>query len=380
MHERINLLGRSARFDLCGDCDLKGTGRTRAEGSQWHYPELTPDGKNSVMLRVLMSNRCENNCCYCENAACRDFPTASLTPDEIASHFSNLYRTNKARSLFLSSAVQVSTEYTMSRMVETLELVRFRYKIPAYIHCKILPQASDNLVERALSLATRVSVNLEVPNRKRMEAIGAPKDFDQGLYGRVQFIRRLLENPTWKRKSQTTQFIVGAAGETDKEYLSTMSHLYDELKLSRIYFSAFQKPGPVDIGAQRAPLIREHRLYQVDFLLRRYGFKAHEIPLEDGKNLSLREDPKTLWAKLHPETFPLEINRASRQMLLRVPGLGPLSVRRILKARREGKITSEAHLKELGIRTTKTRPYLLFDGELSKNAQGRCTQSTLLFA
>jgi predicted DNA-binding helix-hairpin-helix protein len=381
LSERMKILGRSARFDLCGDCDVKGTGRVRAEGDQWHYPELVPDGENSIMLRVLMSNRCENNCFYCENAAGRDFQQASLTPDEVAGHFARLFAAGKARSLFLSSAVNRSTEYTMTRMVETLELLRFKYRLPAYVHAKILPGASNSVVERAARLSTRVSVNLEVPNADRMKCIGEPKRFDKDLYSRVRFIRKLLQDPGLSRKTQTTQFVVGAAGETDHELLGAMSHLYRDLDLSRIYFSAFQMPGRVDFGAPRAPLLREHRLYQADFLLRRYGFEADEIPLSKEKNLSLHEDPKTRWARLHPAFFPLEINRAPRAALLRVPGLGPLSVRRILKARREGKIHSSKDLKSLGIRPKPAVDHLLFDGTfLGRKEDGPGRQISLFSA
>jgi predicted DNA-binding helix-hairpin-helix protein len=362
LEQRLNILGRRARFDLCGDCDVKGTGRLRAEGDRWHYPELVPDGENSIMLRILMANRCENNCFYCENAAGRDFREASITPDELAAHFSNLYLKGQARSLFLSSAVRVSTEYTMTRMVETLELIRFRYKVPAYVHLKILPNTSGSLIQRAVQLATRVSVNLEVPGRERMEEIGAPKDYDLGLYGRIRYISDLLKDPDLRKKTQTTQFVVGASGETDREFLSMMSHLYDDLNLARIYFSAFQSPGRVDFGAPRAPLLREHRLYQADFLLRKYGFKAREIPLGTKGNMALHEDPKSAWARLHPDHFPVEINHAGRNTLLRVPGLGPVSVKRILKARQSGKLTSPAHLGALGIRSGQALPYLLLDG------------------
>lgn len=369
LDEKLKILGRSARFDLCGDCDVKGTGRVRSEGDRWEYPELVPDGKSSIMLRALMANRCENNCFYCENAARRDFQDASLSPDELAGHFANLFRQGKAWSLFVSSAVHVSTEYTMTRMAEALELIRFRYKLPAYIHAKILPGASDDVIRRVVRLATRVSVNLEVPNRDCMKKIGAPKNFDDDLYGRVRFISSLLDDPDVtgrrgrsRKKSQTTQFVVGAAGESDSEILSTSFHLYNDLSLARIYFSAFQQPGRVDFGAPRAPLLREHRLYQADFLLRKYGFRADEIPLEEEGFLSLAHDPKTAWARSHPGYFPMEINTAPRSALLRVPGLGPVSVRRILDARRQGKILSRAHLRELSIRPKPALDYLLFDG------------------
>lgn len=369
LDEKLKILGRSARFDLCGDCDAKGTGRVRSEGDRWEYPELVPDGRNSIMLRALMSNRCENNCFYCENAARRDFQEASLSPDELAGHFAALFRQRKAWSLFVSSAVHVSTEHTMTRMAEALELIRFRYKLPAYIHAKILPGASDDVIRRVVRLATRVSVNLEVPNRDRMKKIGAPKNFDDDLYGRVRFISSLLDDPEVtgrrgrsRKKSQTTQFVVGASGETDRELIAMSSHLYGDLDLSRIYFSAFQPPGRVDFGAPRAPLLREHRLYQADFLLRKYGFKGDEIPLVDEGSLALHEDPKTAWARLHPEFFPVEINTASRRSLLRVPGLGPVSVRKIVKARGLGKISSRVHVQELGIRSLPALKYLLLDG------------------
>jgi len=381
---------------------VKGNSRKRVAGDRWEYPELVPDGRNSVMLRVLMSNRCENNCFYCENAARNDFQEASVTPDELAAHFALLHRSGRARSLFLSSAVSGSTEAAMTRVAETLELVRFRYRIPAYVHAKILPGASDGVIARVVNLATRVSVNLEVPNTKRMEAIGAPKDFDRELYGRVRFISALLREresadrtacrgrtPTAMRskmprrrriKSQTTQFVVGAAGETDEEILSMSSHLYDDLDLARIYFSAFQPPGRVDFGSPHAPLRREHRLYQVDFLLRKYGFKADEIPLDGGRNLSLAEDPKTAWARGHPGFFPVEINSAPRRTLLRVPGLGPVSVRRIVQARREGRITTRAHLKELVVRPGPALDYVLLDGVRAAGGEGRAAQAGFSFS
>lgn len=362
LEERLKILGRSARFDLCGDCDVSGTGRMRSEGDRWHYPELIPDGKNSIMLRALMTNRCENNCFYCENSASRDCAKATLSPDEVASHFSRLFLAGKARSLFLSSAVLNSTEYTMTRMVEALELIRFKYKVPAYIHTKILPGTSDATIERAVRLANRVSINLEVPNRDRMQKIGEPKDFDQDLMGRVRYIHQLLKDPMLKRKSQTTQFVVGAAQETDQEFLTAMFQLYKDLKLSRIYFSAYQLPGRVDFGAPRACLRREHRLYQADFLVRRYGFQPGEIPLGKDMNLFIHHDPKTAWAMLHPELFPLEINTASRRLLLRVPGLGPLSVRRIVKARQTNRIRTRDHLNKIKVRPVPALSYLLLDG------------------
>lgn len=378
LDEKLRILARSARFDLCGDCDVKGNGRVRTEGERWQYPDVMPDGKNSIMMRVLMTNRCENNCFYCENACSRDFPEASISPDDLATHFADLWRTNRARSLFLSSAVQVSSEHTMTRMVETLELIRRKHRIPAYIHTKILPGASDELIVRAVCLSTRVSVNLEVPSRERMARIGDPKDFDGALYGRVRFISKLLEDPdlcgrTMRRrpKTQTTQFVVGAAGETDREILGMSSHLYGDLDLSRIYFSAFQPPGRVDFGAPRAPIRREHRLYQSDFLLRKYGFKADEIPLTPQGDLSLHEDPKTAWARLHPDAFPIEINTAPRSRLLRVPGLGPVSVKRILAARRKGKIRDRDHLAELGVRAAPAMSYLLFNGVSRAPGGGR---------
>lgn len=380
LEERFKILGRSARFDLCGDCDRKGNGRVRAEGDRWHYPELVPDGRKSIMLRVLLSNRCENNCPYCENAASRDFRAAAITPDELAGHFAELYGKGRAWSLFLSSAVRVSAEHTMTRMAETLELIRFRYRIPTYIHAKILPGTSDGLIRRVMSLATRVSVNLEVPNRSRMEKLGSPKDFDKELYGRVRYISSLLKDPALRKKSQTTQFVVGAAEETDRELIDLSSHLYGDLKLSRIYFSAYQPPGRVDFGAPRAPLLREHRLYQTDFLLRRYGFKGEEIPLLDGGRLALHEDPKTAWARLHPEFFPVEINTAPRRFLLRVPGLGPVSVRRIVKARGKGKISSRIHVKELGIRPLPALRYLLLDGTRPRIGRSGETQASFGFA
>jgi len=385
IHEKLSYLGKRARFDLCGDCDLKGTGRRRAEGGRWDYPELVPDGEKSVMLRVLLSNRCENSCYFCENAAYRDFREATLEPDELAQHYASLYRCGRARSLFLSSAVLNSTDYTMSRILDTLELIRFRHRIPGYIHTKVLPGTSDDLIRRVIALSTRVSVNLEVPNQKRMERIGSPKNFHSDLYDKVRHISRLLHeaDPAGRRRSrpktQTTQFVVGVSGETDQELLDTCSHLYNDLHLARIYFSAFQPPGKIDFGAPRAPLLREHRLYQCDFLLRKYDFSVNEIPLDERGHLAGHEDPKTTWAKSHPAFFPLEINTAPRRSLLRVPGLGPISVKKIIAARKTGKITSKVDLKELAIRPWPALSYLLLDGYRVSNESTSARQNLLQF-
>jgi len=362
LEKRLKILGRSARFDLCGDCDKRGNGRVRIEGERWHYPKLSPDGENSIMLRLLMTNRCENNCFYCENRKSNDFRASYITPDEVAAYFANLYHKGRARYLFLSSAISGTVEQTMTRMVESLELIRFRYRIPAYIHTKVLPSASDELVRRTLRLSTRVSVNLEVPNQKRMESIGAPKNFKEDLYGRTSFISKILKDPSLRNKSQTTQFVVGASDETDREFLAMSSHLYNDLNLSRIYFSAFQPPDVQAFGAARTPLRREHRLYQADFLMRKYGFRAEEIPLQNDRNLHLTTDPKTVWANLNPHFFPLEINTATSKALLRIPGLGPVLVKRIIKARRKGKITTRCHLKEIGVRILASGRFLLLDG------------------
>jgi putative DNA modification/repair radical SAM protein len=321
-----------------------------------------PDGRHIMLLKVLMSNVCENDCAYCANRCSRDYERVEFTPDELSRLFVWLYQRGLVKGLFLSSAVSGSTDRCMSRMIAAVEQLRYRYGFRGYIHLKVLPGASRSSVERAVTLATRVSVNLEAPTQKHLVRIASQKEFDQ-LIGPMGWIRELKEEGRVAKAGQTTQFVVGAAGESDREIVTTTNWLYRKMDLARVYYSAFQPI--VDTPLENhppTPLMREHRLYQADFLLRKYGFSAEEICFDAGGQLPLKADPKMVWACSHPERFPVEVNRAPQEELLRVPGIGPVSARRIVRVRSQHTLSSLEDLKRLGAVTRWAAPFILFNG------------------
>jgi putative DNA modification/repair radical SAM protein len=362
--EKIEALGESAQYDLCNACGAAT--RRRDDLGKWIYPAALPDGKRVRVLKVLMTNVCEKSCYYCGIRASRDVPRTSFEPEELARAFDRLHRADLVDGIFLSSAVCAGAGRTMDRMIACVELIRARYAFPGYIHLKLLPGASEAHIERAIQLAHRVSVNLEAPSAERLAAIAPHKEFFRELAEPMRVARRLIDASGGRLApaGQTTQFVVGAAGEADQEILSTTAQLYAELDLRRAYFSAFQPvPGtPLD-GLAPTPAWREHRLYQADWLLRFYGFSFKDLVFDASGNLPRQADPKRMYAQSHPELFPVEVNRASRQELLRVPGLGPRSVGRILRWRQQGTIHELSDLGKAGAIASRAAPFILLNGK-----------------
>lgn len=361
--DKIEALGESAQYDLCNACGAAT--RMRDDLGRWIYPTPLPDGKLVRVLKVLMTNACEKNCYYCATRASRDIPRVSFQPDELALAFDRMHRAGLVAGLFLSSGICPGAERAMDRMIACVEQIRIRYAFRGYIHLKILPGASEAHIERAVQLAHRVSVNLEAPDAEHLAAIAPHKDFFHELMQPMQVVKRLIESSEgrWAPSGHTTQFVVGAAGESDQEILSATVRLYHELKLKRAYFSVFQPiPGtPLD-GLSPAPAWREHRLYQADWLLRFYGFTFSDLVFDAHGNLPRQADPKVMYARAHPELFPVEVNRASREELLRVPGLGPKAVTLILRWRRQGTLRELADLRKAGAVTDRAAPFVLLDG------------------
>lgn len=361
---KVQALGESAQYDLCNACGAAT--RQRDDLGRWIYPAALPDGRRVRVLKVLLTNVCEKNCYYCAVRAGRDVPRASFQPEELAHAFDQMHRADLVDGLFLSSAVCAGADRTMERMIACVELIRTRYEFPGYVHLKLLPGASEAHVERAVQLAHRVSVNLEAPSAGRLAAIAPRKDFARELVGPMRVAKRLIAESGGRLapSGQTTQFVVGAAGESDREILATTVQLYSELELRRAYFSAFQPiPGtPLD-GRPAAPAWREHRLYQADWLLRFYGFTFDDLIFDLDDNLPRQADPKQMYAKAHPELFPVEVNCAAREELLRVPGLGPKSVARILRWRRRGTLLEMSELGKAGAIVSRAAPYVLLGGK-----------------
>jgi putative DNA modification/repair radical SAM protein len=364
--EKVEILGRSAQYDLCGEACGTDAARKKDDLGHWIYPAVLPDGKRVSILKILQSNACQKDCSYCANRASRDFRRVSFRPEELARAFDQMHRQGLVKGLFLSSGICGDAGRTMDQMIATVELVRKRYAFPGYVHLKILPGASFAHVERAVQLATRVSVNLEAPNAERLARIAPRKDFSANLLQPMHWAKGLIEASGNRLvpAGQTTQFVVGAAGESDHEILMTTAQLYKEIGLARAYFSAFQPVADTPLeGHSPTPPWREHRLYQSDWLLRRYDFTFEDLIFDEAGNLPREADPKMMWARAHPEPFPIEINRASREELLRVPGLGPRSVARILRLRRRGTFRTLTDLKKIGAVVSRAAPFILLDGK-----------------
>jgi predicted DNA-binding helix-hairpin-helix protein len=298
-----------------------------------------------------------------------DVRRCSLGPEETAKVFLDYYNQRKVFGLFLSSGVLGSADATMEKLNGVTRLLRKKHRFRGYIHLKIIPGASDAAIEEAVSLSSAVSLNIETTGAKRLAKVSSKKRYIQDIIEPIKLISRLTERGSrYQRVKQTTQFIVGAAGEPDDEIVKYMFGLYERLKMHRVYFSAYQKDlGDKSIAgeqnAEETPadiLMREHRLYQVDFLLRQYGFKESDILFEKNGNLSLTTDPKEAWALRHPEAFPVNINRASRFALLRVPGLGPVTVKRILEQRKSARIRHIEDVGKVGVRLEKAKKHLVF--------------------
>ncbi len=361
--QKIETLGQSARYDLCNACGAAS--RQRDDLGRWIYPAALPDGGQVRVLKVLMTNVCEKNCYYCGIRAGWDVPRTSFTPEELSQAFDRMYRADLVDGFFLSSGVGAGVSRAMDRMIACVELLRNRYSFSGYVHLKLLPGASEAHIERAVQLAHRVSVNLEAPNAERLGVIAPRKDFFDELSQPMLVAKRLIDAGEGRvaPAGQTTQFVVGAAGEPDREILSTTARLYAEIRLRRAYFSAFQpvRGTPLE-GVAPTPTWREHRLYQADWLLRFYGFTFDDLVFDPAGHLPRKADPKMMYARAHPELFPVEVNQATREQLLRVPGLGPRSVARLLRWRREGTLRELADLQKAGAVTQRAAAFVSLAG------------------
>ena len=368
--EKLEFLARASQYDLSCACGTKTNDdhRRRGQDGMWVYPVALPSGGTSLMLKTLLSSVCVNDCRYCPFRTARDEQRCTLDPDEVVALFLELVRSRGIRGLFLSSGVIRDPDYTMDRLTAVARILRRKHRYRGYIHLKVIPGSSDAAIEEAASLANAVSLNVEVPTRSAFRQVSTAKDFDRDVVRPMKLLSRLTaKGSRYERVSQSTQFVVGAADETDRQIIQATAGLYDRLGLHRVYFSAYQQGmGDPDLPGERGGmppddrLTREHRLYQVDWLLRKYGFTADEIPLDAADRLSLSVDPKALWARQHPERFPIDVNRAPRRELLRVPGFGPVTVRRILKRRRGARLRSIEDIGKYGKRLAGAEPYVTF--------------------
>ena len=379
--DKLNILADAAKYDAaCTSSGLDRAGRPGAIGSTMQCGcchSFSADGRCISLLKVLMTNVCVYDCQYCVNRRSNDVPRAAFTPRELCELTMGFYRRNYIEGLFLSSAVAGSPDRTTEQMIEALRILREEYRFGGYIHAKAIPGADPLLTRRLGLLADRMSVNIELPSAqslallapdKKKEAILAPMtQIRDGITVSRQELKLYRHAPRFAPAGQSTQMIVGATRESDRQILTLTQSLYQKFQLKRVFYSAYIPVSsspllPAPQGFQ-PPLLREHRLYQADWLLRYYHFRAEEILDESQPNLDPRLDPKCTWALRHLDFFPVEVNRADYEVLLRVPGVGVKSARRILTARRVGPLTFEG-LKRLGVVLKRAQYFLTCSGRM----------------
>lgn len=360
-------------MSLAGTPECPGPANPRQQPSTHGLPiqmAAAGGGRRVPLLKTLLTSACERNCYYCPFRAGRDFRRMTFKPDELAKTVQQLTEARIIEGAFISSGIAGGGIRTQDRLIATAEILRYKLHYRGYLHLKLMPGAEQAQIERAMQLADRVSVNLEAPNTNRLSMLAPQKMFMDELLQPLRVVEEIRKNQPgykgWKGRwpSSTTQFVVGAVGENDLELLQTVAYLYRNLRLARSYFSGF---GPVrDTPFENLPAInpwREYRLYQASFLLRDYGFEVEDMPFQQDGYLPTETDPKIAWARENLGHSPLEINRADRRELMRVPGIGPRGAQAILEARRKGsRLKTIEDLKALGIFPGRAAPFILLDG------------------
>ena len=330
-------------------------------------------GGRTPILKTLLTSACEKNCLYCPFRAGRDLRRATLQPIEMAKIFSQMAAAGLVQGLFLSSGMVGGGVRTQDKILDTAEILRTKYQYQGYLHLKLMPGAEKDQVLRAVQLATRVSVNLEAPNPERLKHLAPHKKFQEELLQLLQWAQELSQTTHFSTRNDrapsiVTQLVVGATAETDTEILKTSSHLYHHLKLSRIYYSRFAPipDTPLENLPPENPL-RPLRLYQASFLIRDYGFSTSDFQFTQSGNLPLEQDPKTIWAQTHLLHQPVDLNKADFFHLMRIPGIGPKTARRIIQFRHNSKIKSEVELRQLGVPIERVSPFILLNGRKITN-------------
>ena len=377
---KLRILTESAKYDV--SCSSSGTVRANrgqgvgnTVGGVGICHSFADDGRCISLLKVMLTNYCIYDCAYCINRTSNDIPRATLSVSELVELTMEFYRRNYIEGLFLSSGVVRNPDYTMERLVRVVKDLRTIHRFNGYIHLKSIPGASRELVSEAGLYADRMSVNIEIPNENSLKLLAPEKNF-QSVYEPMKFIQQgVLENkeerrhlrhvPRFVPAGQSTQMIVGATPDRDRDILRLSSALYARPTMRRVYYSGYIHVNTYDKRLpilKQPPLVRENRLYQADWLLRFYQFKVDEIVNDTHPDLDLEIDPKLAWALRHPEQFPVDINKADYEMILRVPGIGVKSATLIVNSRRFGRVTS-FHLKKMGVVIKKAK-YFITCGEL----------------
>lgn len=375
--EKLEILADAAKYDV--SCSSSGSKRANKNGGLGNSNgtgichSYTEDGRCVSLLKILLTNHCIFDCAYCVTRKSNDIKRAAFTVQEVVDLTINFYRRNYIEGLFLSSGIFKNPDTTMERLIRVAKKLREEENFNGYIHLKSIPGASDELMKEAGLYADRLSVNIEIPTKEGLKLLAPDKDHKDFIQPMkavksnieiYQSEKRLIKNtPIYAPAGQSTQMIVGATGESDKDIMYSAHFFYEKFKMKRVYYSGYipvadDKRLP-SIGTA-VPVIRENRLYQTDWLLRFYGFNIKELLNEDQPNLDMDIDPKLSWALRNLHLFPLDINRCSKEMLSRIPGVGMKSVRKIINARRYRKLNWE-HLKKIGIALNRSRYFITCD-------------------
>lgn len=378
--EKLGILSDAAKYDVActsSGVERKGNGRDMGNclaGGICH--SFSADGRCISLLKILFTNECIYDCKYCLNRRSNDVPRATFTPEEVCELTMQFYRRNYIEGLFLSSGIIQSPNYTMELIYRTIYLLRRSYRFNGYVHVKAIPGADPRLIQLTGYLADRMSVNLELPtaeglknlapNKHRKSILAPMRQIQNGIRENKNELVLYRNAPHFVGGGQSTQMIIGATPESDYQIMNVAESLYDKFELKRVFYSAF-----VNVNEDKAlpslpggpPLLREHRLYQADWLLRFYGFRAEELLSEDRPFFNVMLDPKEDWAVRHLEQFPVEVNRASYEMILRVPGIGVKSAQRIVRARRTGNLDFTA-LKKIGVVLKRALYFITCNGRM----------------
>ncbi len=379
--EKLKVLAESAKYDV--SCSSSGTVRKNTTGGLGNTVggmgichSFTEDGRCVSLLKIMLTNYCIYDCAYCINRRTNDIRRATFTVQELVELTIEFCRRNYIEGLFLSSGVISNPDYTMERMVRVIKELRTIHHFNGYIHMKSIPGASQELVNEAGLYADRMSVNLEIPTEANLKLLAPEKDhrsvyrpmryIQQGMQQSIEDRRKFRSAPRFVPAGQSTQMIVGATNENDKDILRVSSILYQQTQMRRVYYSGYIPVNSYDSrlpALKHAPLVRENRLYQADWLMRFYQYRADEIVDDNNPNLDLEIDPKLSWALRNPQMFPVDINKADYAMILRVPGIGVKSAKLIVTSRRYGKLNA-SQLKKMGI-VMKKAQYFITCNELA---------------
>ena len=376
--EKLAILADAAKYDV--SCSSSGSNRKGVKGELGNAANFgichsfTDDGRCISLLKILLTNHCIYDCVYCVSRRSNDIPRAAFTVEEVVDLTINFYRRNYIEGLFLSSGVFKDANTTMERLVRVAKKLRLEERFNGYIHLKTIPGASEDLIYEAGLYADRLSINLEIPTKEGLKLLAPEKDHQQ-MVAPMQYVKNELaitalekkkfkHTPKFAPAGQTTQMIIGATNETDQKIIDVANYMYSKLQLKRVYYSGYV---PVLSDSRlpsihsQVPVVRENRLYQADWLMRYYGFDSNEILDQQQPFLDLEIDPKLAWALRHQHLFPIDVNTAPRELLLRIPGVGVRSVQKILAARSFQKLTYYS-LKQMGVSLNRAKYFITCQG------------------